>query len=137
MSDFSNYAETEIAGWVAGTADPDLVSAGRWLALFTAVTDAEAGTGTEVSTSGTAYARKDLSGGVITVTVGAITNPADIEFAEATGGGFGTVTHAAIVDTASGAFNAISTIKALAAPKTIGAGDVFRIKAGDLDFTVA
>jgi hypothetical protein len=136
MSDFSNYAETEIANWVAGIADPDAVSAGRWLALFTAVSNAEAGTGTEVSTSGTAYARETLTGGILTESGGALTNPADIEFAEATGAGFGTVTHAAIVDTASGAFNAISIIKALAAPKTIASGDVFRIKAGDLDFAV-
>jgi hypothetical protein len=134
MADFSNYAETEIAGWVAGTADPDVVSAGRFLALFTAVTDAEVGTGTEVSTGGTAYARENLSG-QISVTVGAITNAADIEFPEATAS-WGTVTHAAIVDSASGAFNAISTIKALAASKAIGSGDVFRVKAGDLDFEV-
>jgi hypothetical protein len=135
MSDFSNYAENEIAKWTAGTANPANVSAGRFLALFTAVTDAEAGTGTEVSTSGTAYAREDLSG-QIGVTAGAITNAAAIEFPVATGGGFGTVTHAAIVDSASGAFNPISTIKALAAPKTIAAGDILRFAAGELDFEV-
>lgn len=135
MSDFSNYGENEVAKWVAGTANPANVSAGRYLALFTAVTDAEAGTGTEVSTSGTAYARKDLSG-LLSVTGGAVTNPAAIEFPVATGGGFGTVTHAAIVDSASGAFNAISTIKALAASKAIAAGDILRFAAGELDFEV-
>lgn len=130
MSDFSNYSENEISDWVMGKSDMPATSGGRFLALFTAVTDAEAGTGTEVS--GTGYARVSIASLMGTSSGGAITNTSDIEFATA-GGSWGTVTHCGIFDASTNG-NAISVIKALSSSVAIDTNDIFRIPAGDLDF---
>lgn len=129
MSDFSNYAEGKIYDHAMGRAAwtmPGTV----YLALFTAVTDAEAGTGTEVAVSG--YARQPLTMGA--ATDGAGSNSVAALFGPLSGSG--TATHAAIFDAASGG-NPITVIKALAAPKTWAAGDSIQFAVGDVDFTVA
>jgi dTDP-4-amino-4,6-dideoxygalactose transaminase len=97
--------------------------------LFTAA-PGETGGGTEVSTSGTAYARRPVDFS----TSGATTsNDAAVEFATATAA-FGTVTHVAVFDAAtSGNMMAYAT---LASSKAIDTGDVFRVPTGDLDITL-
>ena len=130
MSDLSNFLENELYDHVlrnAAYTSPTTV----YLALFTAVTDAEAGTGTEVSGNG--YARQAVTFGA--PTNGAGSNSADVEFPEATGA-WGTVTHAGLFD-ASSAGNALTAIKALAASRDVQSGDVLRFPAGDLDFSLA
>lgn len=101
-----------------------------YVACFTAITDAVAGTGTEVSTSGTAYARV-----AVTLTdpagTGAGQASADVNFAQATAD-WGTIVGVALVDTASGAFNALTKIKTLSPSKLVSNGDVFTIPAASL-----
>jgi len=63
MSDFSNYAEGKIYDHVTGRVSWTMPAV-AYLALFTAVSDAEAGVGTEVSTGG--YARQAVAFGAAT-----------------------------------------------------------------------
>lgn len=125
---FSNHLETEILDHVFGgnayTAPGTL-----YLALHTANPD-EDGSGTEVSTSGTAYARETVA---FTVSGNTATTSAAVEYATATAN-FGTVSHVGVWD-ASTAGNLLA-YAALTSSKTIETGDVFRVPAGDLDITL-
>lgn len=125
---FSNYLETELLDHVftnsAYTAPSTL-----YLALFTS-NPADDASGTEVSASGTAYARQTVT---FTVSGNTATTSAAVEFPTATAS-FGTVTHVAVYD-ASTAGNLIA-YAALTSSKAIDTGDVFRIPAGDLDITL-
>ena len=125
---FSNHLETEILDHVFGgnayTAPGTL-----YLALHTANPD-EDGSGTEVSTVGTAYARETVA---FTVSGNTATTSAAVEYSTATDN-FGTVTHVAVWD-ASTAGNMLA-YAALTSSKTIETGDVFRVPAGDLDITL-
>lgn len=130
MSDFSNYAEGKVVehalrnvSWTSPTT--------VYLALFTAVSDAEAGSGTEVSTGG--YARQAITFGAHSN--GAVANSVAVSFT-ASGANYGTVTHAGIFD-ASSAGNAISIIKALASSRVVNDGDTLTFAIGDIDFVVA
>lgn len=126
---FSNYLETKVLDHVFGgtayTAPSTL-----YVALFTAVTDGEAGTVTEVSTSGTAYARQSVT---FTTSGNTASNDAGVEYATATAS-YGTVTHVGIYD-ASTAGNLLC-YASLSSSKSIDTGDVFRIPTGDLDITL-
>jgi len=125
---FSNYLETEILDHVFGgnayTAPSTL-----YLALFTS-NPAEDGSGTEVSTSGTAYARQTVT---FTVSGNTATTDAAVEFPTATAS-FGTVSHIGVYD-ASTAGNLLG-YAALTTAKAIDTGDVLRVPAGDLDITL-
>jgi hypothetical protein len=125
---FSNFLETEILDHVFGgnayTAPGTL-----YLALFTS-NPAEDGSGTEVSTSGTAYARQSVA---FTVSGNTATSSSAVDFPTATAN-FGTVTHVGVYD-ASTAGN-LMAYAALTSSKTIETGDVFRVPAGDLDITL-
>jgi len=125
---FSNHLETEILDHVFGgnayTAPGTL-----YLALHTANPD-EDGSGTEVSTSGTAYARATVA---FTVSGNTATTSAAVEYSTATAN-FGTVTHVGVWD-ASTSGNLLA-YAALTSSKTIETGDVFRVPAGDLDITL-
>lgn len=133
MSDFSNYSENAVGNALFRNTTYTSVAT-VYVALFTAVTDAEAGTGTEVSTSGTAYARTAVTFGA--PSNGVCTNSGAVSFATATGSGFGTVTHFGIFD-ASTAGNALTVIKALAASKTVAAGDTLSFAISAISFTIA
>lgn len=93
------------------------------------------GTGTEVS--GTNYARVDASSSWAAASSpgGTITTNADITFAAAGAGGFGTVTHIGIWD-ASTAGNMLFS-GALAASKTVAESDVFQITSSNITITLA
>jgi hypothetical protein len=131
MSAASDYLENKVLDHFLGTASTS-APATVYLALFT--TDpTDAGSGTEVSTSGTAYARQSIA--FSSASSGTTSNSADVEFSQATGSGFGTVTHFGIFD-ASTAGNLLFH-GALTASKTIDAGDVFKIASGNLSITVA
>lgn len=125
---FSNHLETEILDHVFGgnayTAPGTL-----YLALHTANPD-EDGSGTEVSTSGTAYARETVA---FTVSGNTATTSGAVEYSTATAN-FGTVTHVGVWD-ASTSGNLLA-YAALTSSKTIETGDVFRVPAGDLDITL-
>jgi hypothetical protein len=125
---FSNFLETELLDHVftnsAYTAPSTL-----YLSLHTANPD-EDGSGTEVSTSGTAYARQEVT---FTVSGNTATTDAAVEFPTATAD-FGTVSHVAVWD-ASTAGNMLA-YAALTTSKTIETGDVLRVPTGDLDITL-
>lgn len=125
---FSNYLETELLDHVfannAYTAPSTL-----YLALFTS-NPADDASGTEVSTSGTAYARQAVT---FTVSGNTATTNAAVEYSTATAS-FGTVSHVAVYD-ASTAGNMIA-YAALTSSKTIDTGDVFRVPSGDLSITL-
>ena len=126
---FSNSAETLVLNWILDPLSSPTRPSATYLALFT--TDpGETGSGTEVSTSGTAYARQSVA---FTVTGNTASNNAAVEFPTATAS-YGTVTHIAVFD-ASTAGNMIA-YAALSSSKSIDTGDVLRIPLNDLDITL-
>jgi len=125
---FSNTFETHVLNYVF-TATSVTRPTAWYLALFTS-DPAEDASGTEVSTSGTAYARQTVA---FSVSGNLATNSAAVEFPTATAS-FGTVTHIGVFD-ASTSGNLIA-YSALSASKAIATGDVFRVPSGDLDITL-
>lgn len=125
---FSNTYETHVLNYVFTTTSVTRPTA-WYLALFTS-NPAEDASGSEVSASGTAYARQSAT---FTVSGNTASNSAAIEFPTATAS-YGTVTHVGVYTASSGgdliAYAALSTSKA------IDTGDVFRVPAGDLDVTL-
>ncbi len=125
---FSNTYETHVLNYVF-TATSVTRPTAWYLALFKS-NPAEDASGTEVSASGTAYARRSAA---FTVSGNTASNSAAIEFPTATAS-YGTVTHVGVYTASSGgdliAYAALSTSKA------IDTGDVFRVPAGDLDVTL-
>lgn len=130
MSSFSDYTENLVLNWLFTTNSATRPTA-WYVGLFTAA-PSDTGGGTEVSGNG--YAR--VATGTISVsgTDTLATNDAAIEFAAASGGNWGTITHAAIFD-ASSSGNMLAWAQ-LTTSRTINDGDVFRIPAGSLDITL-
>ena len=124
---FTNFLETEILDHVfAGAAYT--APGTKYLALFTAIADGEAGSVTELS--GNAYARQTVA---FTTSGNTTSNNAAVEFPTATGN-WGTVTHVGVYDAStSGNLMAYAT---LSSSKAIATGDVFRVPSGDLDITL-
>ena len=124
---FSNYLETKVLDHVFGgtayTAPSTL-----YLALFTAVSDGEAGTVTEVSGGG--YVRQSVA---FTTSGNTTSNTSAVEYPTATAN-YGTVTHVGIYDASSS--GNLMAYASLSSSKTIETGDVFRVPAGDLDITL-
>jgi hypothetical protein len=131
MSSFSDYTENLVLKFLF-TANSAVRPTAWYVGLFTAA-PSDTGGGTEVS--GSAYAR--VVTGTITVSGTSpttATNSAAIEFAAASGGNWGTVTHAAIFD-ASTSGNMLAWAP-LTTSRTINDGDVFRIPASSLTITL-
>lgn len=108
-----------------------------YVGLATAVSDAEAGTVTEVSTTteDANYTRKQVTAANWTLTADSqdqqtVSNAANIEYAASSGIASYTVTHAFIADSSTG--GEILFVGALDASKTIASGDAFRINTGNL-----
>ena len=124
---FSSNLETKILQYVfAETAYPQVVN--HRLALFTAITDGEAGTVTEVS--GGAYARQSVT---FTVSGNTASNNAAVEYPTATAD-WGTITHVGVYDQTLG--GNLMAYAELSSPKNIETSDVFRVPSGDLDITL-
>ena len=126
---FSDTFETHVLNYVF-TATSVTRPTAWYLALFTS-NPADDASGTEVSTSGTAYARQSAT---FSVSGDTASNASAIEFPTATAS-FGTVSHVAVFDASTGG-NMIA-YAALTASKAIDTGDVFRVPGGDLDITLA
>jgi hypothetical protein len=134
MADLSNTFETRVYDWLFRPGQSVTRPTAIYLALFTSVTDAEAGTGTEVS--GGSYARPDISSLIGASTNGTGSNSSAITFATPTAD-WGTITHFGIFDAPNGG-NPITALKALATPRVISNGDVApSFAAGELVVTVA
>ena len=125
---FSNTYETHVLNYVFTTTSVTRPTA-WYLALFTS-NPAEDASGTEVSTSGTAYARQSAT---FTVSGNTASNSGAIEFPTVTAN-YGTVSHVGVYDASSGG-NLIA-YAALSTSKVIETGDVFRVPDGDLDVTL-
>lgn len=131
MSSFTDYTENLVLNWLLTTNSATRPTA-WYIGLFTAA-PSDAGGGTEVSGNG--YARKATG----TISVSGTnptnaTNDAAIEFAAASGGNWGTITHAGIFDALT--TGNLLAWAALSTSRTINDGDVLRIPAGDLDVTL-
>ena len=124
---FTNFLETEILDHVfAGAAYTAPTT--KYLALFTALADGEAGSVTEVSVGG--YARQTVA---FTTSGNTTSNNAAVEYPTATAN-YGTVTHVGVYDASSS--GNLMAYAALSSNKTIETGDVFRVPSGDLDITL-
>ena len=130
MAEFSNYLENALIDAVLRNTtytSPATV----YVSLYTSnPTDADSGT--EVSTSGTAYARQAVTFGA--PSNGVSTNSADVTFPTATAS-FGTVTHIGIHDASTSGNLLFHT--PLDTSKTIDSGDIFKITTGNLSVTLA
>jgi len=108
-----------------------------YVGLATAVSNAEAGTLTEVNTStqDANYVRRQVTAANWTLASSStdqqtVVNAANIEFPASSGVATYTVTHAFLADAASS--GNILFVGALDASKAIASGDIFRINAGNL-----
>ena len=124
----SNTFETRVLTWLF-TGDAVTRPSSFYVALFTS-NPAEDASGTEVSTSGTAYARQSAT---FTVSGDTASNSAAIEFPTATAS-YGTVSHVGVFDASTGG-NLIA-YAALTTSKAIDTGDVLRVNSGELDITL-
>jgi hypothetical protein len=130
MAEMSNYLENALIN-VTLRATSYTAPTTVYVALYTTdPTDAD--TGTEVSTSGTGYARTAVT--FAAPSNGVSLNSADVTFPTATAA-FGTVTHIGLRD-ASTAGNLLYHTP-LDASKTIASGDIFKISTGNLSVTLA
>jgi len=130
MSSFSDYTENLLLNWLLTTNSATRPTA-WYVGLFTAA-PSDTGGGTEVTGNG--YARVATGTISISGTSTTATNAAAIEFAAASGGNWGTITHAAIFDASTGG-NMLAWA-ALTTSRTINSGDVFRIPASSLTVTL-
>tara|TARA_A100001035_G_C27655819_1_gene441461 strand:+ start:346 stop:786 length:441 start_codon:yes stop_codon:yes gene_type:complete len=146
MSAASNYLENELLDHVLGENGKNFNSPSNlYLALFTSDGGLEANDSssfTEISTSGSAYARKDInvdgsSGAFGNASGGSASNSQTITFSAATSN-WGTVTHVAIMDSAdSSGTNNVLFHGAVTTSKTIESGDTFQVSASNLTITLA
>jgi hypothetical protein len=130
MSSFTNYTENLVLTWLLTSGSATRPTA-WYVGLFTAA-PSDAGGGTEVSGNG--YVRKATGTITVSGTDTTATNSSAIEFAAASGGNWGSVTHAAIFD-AETSGNMIAWAQ-LTTARTINDGDVFRIPATSLTVTL-
>jgi hypothetical protein len=131
----SDYMENAIINWLRGTAFPG-VPTNVYVALFTTATS-DAGGGTEVS--GGSYARAEVAASAAAWTApsggnGETENVDPIAFPTATAS-WGTITHLALFDAASG--GNMLYHGALTESKTVGADDSITIGAGAFVLTVS
>jgi hypothetical protein len=137
----TTYLEHAILDFLFKNNSESLATLGNsiYIGLATAVSDAEAGSVTEVNTStqDANYTREQVTAANWTLTASSgdqqtVTNAANIEYSASSGIASYTVTHAFVAD-ASTSGN-ILFVGALDASKTIASGDIFRINAGN--FTI-
>ena len=129
MSQASDYTEDAVlTGLVGGTAIT-LSSGKPFIGLFTSAPN-DAGGGTEVSSSGTAYSRIQAGdtnqGDFGSVSGGSVTNATEFKWADATAD-WGTITHIALFDSVSGGNMLLHG--SLSTAVTINNGDIFKIPA--------
>ena len=127
---FSNYLEDAVLNHVFGSGSGTYTPASTlYIALFTA-SPSDTGGGTEVATSGTAYARQT---GTFTVSSGTASNNSAIEYPTATAD-YGTAVSMGIFDSAtSGNLLAYGTLRTR---KNVSSGDVLRFNSSAIDLSL-
>lgn len=131
MAAMSDYLENLLLNFVL-RGNPGSVTAPAtvYLALYTSnPTDGD--TGTEVSSTGTTYARQAITFGA--PASGATENTTDITFQVATAD-WGTITHIGVRDASTNGH--LLFHGALTSSKTVATGDQFKIASGDLDISL-
>jgi len=123
---FSSYVDNKLIDHLLGSATYTKPSA-LYVALFVGN---PASSGTEVTTSGSAYVRQSAA---FTISTNSASNTAAIEYATATSS-WGTIDYIAIYDASTAGNQLVSA--ALSSAKTIASGDVLRIPASNLSVTL-
>ena len=123
---FSSYVDNKLIDHLLGSGTYTKPSA-LYVALF--VGNPASG-GTEVTTSGSAYARQSAA---FTISTNSASNTAAIEYPTATAS-WGTIDYIAIYDASTAGNQLVSA--ALSSAKTIASGDVLRIPASNLSVTL-
>lgn len=124
---FGNTTEAAVLGHIYGSTTMTK-PAGIYIGLFTSA-PSEAGGGTEVNATGTAYTRKLATFTVAGTQPTAATLNTQVEWPAATGD-WGTISHFATFDAATG--GTMLNYNALTVAKTISTGDVFRFPANSV-----
>ena len=128
----ANYLELKVLDHFLGTASTSAPSA-VYLALHTA-DPTDAGSGAEVANAN-GYARQAIT--FAAASSGSAASSSAEEFTANSSGGFGTVTHFGIWDSASHQGGNMLYHGALTASKTIAANDTLRFAAGNITITEA
>ena len=124
----SDYAEKKLLDHLLGTASYTMPST-VYLALYiSAPTDSTSGT----EVTGGSYARQSVAFDAVTSGAGSTTNSANVDF---TGMPACTVTAVAVCDQLTS--GNILVYGTLTTSKTLDAGDILRISAGDLSISIA
>lgn len=138
MSAASDYLENKLLDHVLTSTGYTSPNASLYLALFTSDGGLEnntSGSQTEISTSGTAYARESIAFG--SASSGSASNSGTVTFSAATAN-WGTVTHVAIMDSSdSSGSNNVLFHGAVTTSKTIESGDTFQVSSGNLTISLA
>lgn len=137
----TTYLENKILDFLFKNNSSSFATPGNsiYIGLATAVSDAEAGTLTEVNTStqDANYTRQQVNAAGWTLASSStdqqtVTNASNIEFSASSGVASYTVTHTFVADASTG--GNILFVGAVDTSKTIDSGDIFRINAGN--FTI-
>ena len=137
----TTYLENKILDFLFKNNSSSFATPGNsiYIGLATAVSNAEAGTLTEVNTStqDANYTRQQVNAAGWTLASSStdqptVTNAANIEFSASSGVASYTVTHPVVADASTG--GNILFVGAVDTSKTIDSGDIFRINAGN--FTI-
>lgn len=132
---FSNSTEEDVLQQVfIGTALPWNANTDLWIALYTA-SPGEAGTATTNEATYGGYARIALTRATDFTVSGNTVENANLEQFAACTSGSNTITHAAVVDSASGAGNVI-VYAALSSSISVSTGVQPQFAAGALSFTL-
>jgi hypothetical protein len=127
----ADYLENAVIGWMRGTTMP-AAPATIYVALFTA-DPTDTGSYTNEVAAGVGYTRQVIT---LSAAPSPVSNTAIITFPTATGAGYGTVTHAAIVDNATRATGNMLASGALSASQAVAAGVSPSFAIGALVFTI-
>lgn len=137
----TTYLENKILDFLFKNNSSSFATPGNsiYIGLATAVSDAEAGTLTEVNTTtqDANYTRQQVQASGWTLASSStdqqtVTNASNIEFSASSGVASYTVTHTFVADASTG--GNILFVGAVDTSKTIDSGDIFRINAGN--FTI-
>lgn len=134
MPALSDYLEAKTLNWTFRNTSMGTAPANVYLALFSTAPNDDA-SGTELT--GNAYARVAVSttGGFTAPTTGGlVSNVSDIVFPTASPSGWSAASYGAFFDAATA--GNLLTWGPLQTPVTVGAGQVFRVLAGQFQFTL-
>jgi len=135
MGSFADYLENSVLNLVFG--NTAFVPSGTLHLALSTADPTDDGTGLTEPLAGSGYARAAVDNDKTTWTVssaGTLNNDIDITWPEATGAGWGTITHLAIMSQPTG--TQMLAHGALSVSKAIDDGDTARVSAGNLQISL-